>query len=269
MIPEVFPEQNDKYHFGAQYLVDGLHQVLKGRLAQHDWDWRFTGTGRDPCERPYVQVDFCEDVVISRIVIWNRSDCNLDLINGTALSCIDSRGSCQLFIPLSGAQLVYDFSAPFPPVLSKNSANYPIEKSEDCTVGQFELLKNIERRSRRIFITKKLNCAIPNSIGNLTKTTTLALNKCGLIGSIPEQFGRCFCMQWLQLEHNQLVGSIPEQLFNCTLLEALELKNNRLTGPISPLIGRLSHLTILSVSNNLLSGPIPTAVGNLNMIAII
>lgn len=92
-------------HYGPQFLIDGVHAK-----------WTDDGFERLPhteaVSTAYMQLDLGADKTISKIVIYNRTDCCMDRINGCTLTVDNSAGSTVLAIPLSGAKAVYTFGTP-------------------------------------------------------------------------------------------------------------------------------------------------------------
>lgn len=95
---------NDPSQFGPQYLIDGIHtESAGGRL-------RLPHTTNVP--NAYMQLELAQDTVISKIVIWNRTACCGDRINGCTLTVTNTSGANVLSIPLTGSKAVYTFSTP-------------------------------------------------------------------------------------------------------------------------------------------------------------
>ena len=105
---------------------------------------------------------------------------------------------------------------------------------------------------------------IPDSIGNLSRLTSLNLFSNQLSGSIPDNIGNLSSLQYFDISWNQLSGSIPDSIGNLSTLQYLALSWNQLSGSIPDNIGNLSSITELYLSRNQLSGGIPDSIGNLS-----
>ena len=96
---------NNPAKFGPQFLVDGVHAESgppEGLRLPH--------TEADVSS--FMQLDLGSDKVISKIVIYNRTACCMDRINGCVLKVMNAAGATIVTIPLSGSKAVYTFSAP-------------------------------------------------------------------------------------------------------------------------------------------------------------
>jgi hypothetical protein len=80
-----------------------------------------------------------------------------------------------------------------------------------------------------------LNGTIPDSIGEMTGMTYLALQSNSLHGTIPDSIGQMTSMAYLALFNNKLTGTIPSALANLKLLTDLKLADNKLGGEVPPL----------------------------------
>jgi len=96
---------NDTSHFGPQFLIDGVHTETdsSGQL-------RLPHSTNVP--NAYHQLDLGQDTIISKIVIYNRTACCSDRINGCNLIVNNAAGTNVLTIPLTGAKAVYTFGTP-------------------------------------------------------------------------------------------------------------------------------------------------------------
>ena len=101
--PEVYA--NDPGQFGPQFLIDGIHTETGGpaglRLPHS------TGVANAA-----MTLDLGSNKVISKIVIYNRTACCMDRINGCNLVVKKADGTAVLTIPLAGSKAIYTFSAP-------------------------------------------------------------------------------------------------------------------------------------------------------------
>ena len=112
---------NDPSHFGPQFLIDGVHQENgpNGLRLPHSTN----------VPNAYHQLDLGQDTVISKIVIYNRTACCSDRINGCNLIVNNAAGTNVLTIPLSGSKAVYTFSAPL--TNTSTSSTYLPEPYDD------------------------------------------------------------------------------------------------------------------------------------------
>ncbi|KAF7126663.1 hypothetical protein RHSIM_Rhsim11G0113100 [Rhododendron simsii] len=119
-----------------------------------------------------------------------------------------------------------------------------------------------------------LTGSLPQSIGNLTKLTTLALEGCGFYGPIPGTVGYMQQLRFLYLSSNSFSGSIPSSIGNLSNLYWLDLSVNNLSGPIPVSSGNTPGLDMLvntkhfHFGNNQLSGAIPASLFNSSMTLI-
>jgi len=108
---------NNPANFGPQFLVDGVH-AENGPAGL-----RLPHTERSPAA--FMQLDLGSDKAISKIVIYNRTACCMDRINGCVLKVLNAAGAILVTIPLTGAKAVYTFSAPL--TNSSTSSTYMTE----------------------------------------------------------------------------------------------------------------------------------------------
>ncbi|KAH7515507.1 hypothetical protein FEM48_Zijuj10G0034000 [Ziziphus jujuba var. spinosa] len=135
---------------------------------------------------------------------------------------------------------------------------------------------------------------------NITTLTSLKLERCNLVGPIPEvprgslcnlhtvdleanslngdlkglwdALSGChnFSLEFIDLRTNKLTGNLPNSLGNFKNLRDIDLFSNLLSGPIPQSIGNLSHLEELKLSNNLMfSGNIPESIGQLDELRVL
>ncbi|EYU33549.1 hypothetical protein MIMGU_mgv1a024751mg, partial [Erythranthe guttata] len=131
---------------------------------------------------------------------------------------------------------------------------------------ELQLLKKL--RDLGIGKNKLLSGPIPQSIGNLTSLTQLALRSCSLSGEIPESLAQLRSLGILDLGiySTQVVGKIPSGIGNLVGLSLVQLYNNKLEGPIPLSMGTLSNLYVLDLGDNGFTGDIPTNFGNLSLL---
>ena len=108
---------NDPSHFGPQFLIDGVHQEngSNGLRLPHSTN----------VPNAYHQLDLGQDTVISKIVVYNRTACCMDRINGCNLVVNNAAGTNVLTIPLTGSKAVYTFGTPL--TNSSTSSTYTPE----------------------------------------------------------------------------------------------------------------------------------------------
>jgi len=114
---------SDPDHFGPQFLIDGIHAETDANGAL-----RLPHSTNDPSA--YHQLDLGRDTVISKIVIWNRTACCSDRINGCSLTVTNAAGTNVLTIPLGDAKATYTFNSPL--TNSSTSSTYEIEPINDA-----------------------------------------------------------------------------------------------------------------------------------------
>lgn len=96
---------NNPAQFGPQFLIDGIHTETGGPAGlrlPHSTN----------VANAAMTLDLGSDKVISKIVIYNRTACCKERINGCNLIVKKADGTTVLTIPLSGSKSVYTFSAP-------------------------------------------------------------------------------------------------------------------------------------------------------------
>jgi len=114
---------NNTAEFGPQNMNDGVHQAT----ASGKYRMTHTMSTTDA----YVQIDLGSDKVISKIVIYNRTDTlSIGRINGCNLTVTNAAGTNVLTIPLSGSKAIYTFSAPL--TNSSTTSTYMPEPFDDA-----------------------------------------------------------------------------------------------------------------------------------------
>ena len=95
---------NDPSHFGPQFLIDGIHTEsgAAGYRLPHSTN----------VANAEMSLDLGSDYVISKIVIYNRTACCSDRINGCNLIVKKADGTTVLTVPFTGSKAVYTYSAP-------------------------------------------------------------------------------------------------------------------------------------------------------------
>jgi len=94
--------------------------------------------------------------------------------------------------------------------------------------------------------------------------TGIVLDRCNLVGSLPDSLGQLSELTELVLFMNQLTGIIPSSLGQLTKVERLYLFSNQLTGPLPESIGNMTSMLFLLVSENSLDGTLPASLGQLS-----
>lgn len=95
---------NNPTNFGPQFLIDGVHAEsgASGLRLPHSTN----------VPNAAMTLDLGSDKVISKIVIYNRTACCMERINGCNLVVKKADGTAVLTIPLTGSKAIYTFSAP-------------------------------------------------------------------------------------------------------------------------------------------------------------
>ena len=95
---------NDPSHFGPQFLIDGIHTEsgAAGYRLPHSTN----------VANAEMKLDLGSDKVISKIVIYNRTACCSNRINGCNLIVKKADGTAVLTIPFTGSKAIYTYSAP-------------------------------------------------------------------------------------------------------------------------------------------------------------
>lgn len=110
--------RGDTANSGPQFLLNGPQvEGAAGAKVAHT----------EATPNAYLGLDLGSDNAISKIVIYNRTSCCMDRINGCVLKVINAAGATIVTIPLSGSKAVYTFSAPL--TNSSTSSTYMMEGS--------------------------------------------------------------------------------------------------------------------------------------------
>ncbi|XP_041009043.1 receptor-like protein kinase 5 [Juglans microcarpa x Juglans regia] len=96
---------------------------------------------------------------------------------------------------------------------------------------------------------------------DLSRLTTLLLDRNRLSGSLPSDINSWKSLNTLNLSRNAISGQIPEELGSLPGLTELDLSENQLSGIIPSKLGLLK-LTSLNLSSNHLTGSIPSEFEN-------
>lgn len=110
-----------------------------------------------------------------------------------------------------------------------------------------------------------LKGGIPESLGLLTKVSTLSLFWNELTGPIPSSIGdlRGAALLDIDMGGNLLEGNLPGTMSGMTNLWSLDLSDNRLSGVLPDWLGTLSGLRTLDLAINGFSGEIPVSLSSL------
>ena len=103
MGPQVYA--NDPGQFGAQYLIDGVHTERRGRRGRF---YRLPHTTNVP--NAHMTVNLGSDRLISKIVVWNRTECCSDRIIGCNLRIRNSNNDLLIDHRISQNRPVYTFT---------------------------------------------------------------------------------------------------------------------------------------------------------------
>ncbi|CAJ1941593.1 unnamed protein product [Sphenostylis stenocarpa] len=109
---------------------------------------------------------------------------------------------------------------------------------------------------------KELTGPLPQSMGELTKLSTLILVGCNFNGPIPDTIGNLQELLYLSLNSNSFSGPIPPSIGNLSKLYWLDLAENELRGSIPVSSGdisgldKLHHAKHFHLGKNKLSGTI-------------
>ncbi|XP_073226955.1 uncharacterized protein [Cicer arietinum] len=117
---------------------------------------------------------------------------------------------------------------------------------------------------------------IPDTLGNLTELSFLALNSNNFTGKIPPSLGKLSKLYWLDLADNQLTGPIPVSTSTTPGLDLLlkakhfHFNKNQLSGSIfSKLFSSDMALIHILFYGNDLSGSIPSTIGLVNTVEVL
>ncbi|KAF6161192.1 hypothetical protein GIB67_007833 [Kingdonia uniflora] len=113
------------------------------------------------------------------------------------------------------------------------------------------------------FTNNSFHGSIPNDFGRLFRLQFLLLDSNLIQDSIPPSLSLCCKLLLLDLSMNKLEGTIPYELDALTELQVLQLSENFFTGSLPLSLGKFSSLTNLLLIKNSLQGSIPEEVGRL------
>ncbi|XP_040247054.1 receptor-like protein EIX2 [Aegilops tauschii subsp. strangulata] len=107
--------------------------------------------------------------------------------------------------------------------------------------------------------------SIPDAVGNLTSMQSLSLNYNNFFGMVPSTFKKLKRLQVLHLFENFISGGTQDLFYRLPgdELQELYLDHNNLTGTLPDRLEQFSSLSTLWLSNNKLSGEIPVGIGKL------
>ncbi|MBO0931562.1 leucine-rich repeat domain-containing protein [Fibrella aquatilis] len=126
------------------------------------------------------------------------------------------------------------------------------------SIGQLTKLTTLN-----LSYNRGLSGPIPTSIGKLTDLEYIQLvDNERLSGTLPESLGNLTKLSFLQLRGTKISGSLPAELGNCTALTQIYVQQSQLTGSIPESFGKLKNMIVLYLNDNQLSGPIPSSVSS-------
>ncbi|CAN4124728.1 unnamed protein product [Withania somnifera] len=212
--------------------------------------WNGSDLYPDPCGWTPIQGVSC-DLFDG---FWYVTELNIGPIHDNSLSCApDVEFSPNLFTlkHLKSLSFFNCFVSP---------RHHPTSIPTESWVFLASSLESLEFRSNPGLIGQ-----IPNTFGRLRKLQSLVLIENGLSGEMPPNLGSSVNLRRLVLAGNKLSGEIPDtfggftQLLICIFgglvsLLKLDLSYNNLQGKIPEEISQLKNLTLLDLSNNKLSG---------------
>ncbi|GAQ85002.1 receptor-like protein kinase [Klebsormidium nitens] len=106
----------------------------------------------------------------------------------------------------------------------------------------------------------QLTGALPSTLGQLSRCTTLLLDNNQFQGPVPDSFGNLSALVTLTLEHNSLFNNLPSTFANLVNLETLTAGYNQLSGLLPAFLGTLPRLRTVRLNNNGYSGSIPAGL---------
>ncbi|GMP28937.1 LOW QUALITY PROTEIN: hypothetical protein CsSME_00004270 [Camellia sinensis var. sinensis] len=132
---------------------------------------------------------------------------------------------------------------------------------EGITCNEARSVTRIDLHMSYTYLSRKLEYMNWTSLPNLEY---LNLSHCYFAGSIPDSIGSLSKLTSLDLSSNSLLeGVLPLTLVNLTQLVELFISGTQISGPIPSGIGQLTNLMFLDLHSNLLSISIPHEIGML------
>ncbi|XP_017214981.1 probable LRR receptor-like serine/threonine-protein kinase At3g47570 isoform X2 [Daucus carota subsp. sativus] len=117
---------------------------------------------------------------------------------------------------------------------------------------------------REIYLSENnFHGSIPNEIGWLFRLQYLDLGSNSFQGRFPANLSHCVDIRNISLAENELEGKLPTEFSTWPKLYLLNLGSNHFTGSIPPSIGNISSLHKLSLSFNNLAAGIPSEIAHL------
>ncbi|XP_031486915.1 disease resistance protein TAO1-like [Nymphaea colorata] len=104
---------------------------------------------------------------------------------------------------------------------------------------------------------------IPDSIGNLTKLSSLDVSHCKCLSTLPDSIENLPELQELRLNYCKSLSTLPHSIRKLTLLKRLELDSCESLSSLPDFIGNLTELEVLVASYKSLS-TLPDSIGNLS-----
>nr|XP_017251650.1 PREDICTED: probable LRR receptor-like serine/threonine-protein kinase At3g47570 [Daucus carota subsp. sativus] len=123
------------------------------------------------------------------------------------------------------------------------------------------------RRERVIKLNisdQQLGGRLSPHIGNLSFLRGLYVYQNNFHGSIPNEIGLLFRLQYLNLRQNYFTGGFPANLSYCTDIRKLSMSNNELEGKLPTEFSSWSKLDRFDARVNHFTGSIPPSIGNVS-----
>ncbi|PPS15771.1 hypothetical protein GOBAR_AA04801 [Gossypium barbadense] len=128
----------------------------------------------------------------------------------------------------------------------------------------FKSLENCRYLRFLLLSSNPLNCVLPTSLSNLSKSLEeFKVEACKIRGRVPVEIGSLNNAIYLDFSNNELSGSIPRTIGRLKNIQLLDFTGNKLQGPIPHELCGLKRLYGLSLAANELDGPLPACLGDL------
>ncbi|KAJ8561048.1 hypothetical protein K7X08_027238 [Anisodus acutangulus] len=212
--------------------------------------------GNDPCGPPAWPHVFCSSDRVTQIQVqnlglkgdlpWNLNE--LDKIQNLGLQKNEFSGKLPTFSGLSDLKYAY---------LDNNQFDM-------IPADFFNGLSNVQVLALDNNPFNRSGWSIPTELQDSAQLANFSCMNCGLVGPVPDFFGKLSSLTALKLSYNLLSGKIPDS-FRDSMLQILWLNNQGepgMTGPID-LIGTMDQLMWLWLQGNSFSGTIPDTIGDL------
>ena len=114
--PTLANQYADAARFGPQFLIDGIHTETDA-----------SGTLRLPHTNAeassYMQLDLGQDIIVSKIVLWNRTACCADRLVGCKLTATNAAGTEVFSSSITDTKNTYTWATPG----SSTTSTYSVE----------------------------------------------------------------------------------------------------------------------------------------------